>query len=74
MTGDNVVIEENNIDGGWQEQHVNPPPPFRPGIFSHFPFRFRTSSSFAHFQLLSPELFAVLTWAVPHRDLSARGL
>ena len=26
MTGDNVVIYENNIDGGWQEQHVNPPP------------------------------------------------
>ena len=27
MTGHNVVIYENNIDGGWQEQHVNPPPP-----------------------------------------------
>ena len=73
MTGDNVVIYENNIDGGWQEHHVYPPPPFRPGIFSNFPFRSRTSSSFALFQILTPELFAVLNWGVPHRALSARG-
>ena len=74
MTGDNVVIYEKNIDGGWQEHHVNPPPPFRPGIFSHFPFRSRTSSSFALFQLLTPELFAVLNGAGPHRARAARAL
>ena len=51
--------EEKTPDGGWQEQHVNPPLPStppRPAKFSHFCFRSRTSSSFALFQIFTSEL------------------
>ena len=53
---------------------VNRPPPYHPYIFTHFPFRSRTSSSFVLFQLLTPELFTVLNWTVPHRARAARAL
>ena len=38
--------------------------------FNNFSFRYLSSSIFPVFQLLSPELFAVLDCTVPHRDLS----
>ena len=38
--------------------------------FNNFSFRYLSSSIFPVFQLLSPELFAVLNCTVPHRDLS----
>ena len=59
--------EEKTPDGGWQEQHVNPPlPSFTflyplstppcPAKCSHFCFRSVTSSSFALFQIFTSEL------------------
>ena len=38
--------------------------------FNNFSFRYLSRSIFPVFQLLSPELFAVLDCTVPHRDLS----
>ena len=35
MTGDNVVIYEKNIDGGWQVHHVNPPPVLHPSALGY---------------------------------------
>ena len=77
MTGDNVVIYEKNIDGGWQVHHVNPPPVLHPSALGYlviFPLGLELELSFALFQLLTRELFAVLNGAGPHRARAARAL